>query len=542
MADERGRDQLLALRELLGEADRRLARKLQAEGRRFGALDARFTGAQALAYSAQIRLALDRVQARILGLTEQRAGFVLEHATSSTARLLAGLERRFTGVAITPRIAEADAIAGITRQTTALMLPRYATSVDRYGSAMIGEFQRRIAVGLVGGMTQEEMIEELTGHGGPAGEVSLRARVVGGQVVRTQTEQIPEGLFRRYRSWAERIVRTETAAAYNEAKLRSLGAMQADMPDVRKKIVAIFDNRTAEDSVAVHGQVRKLDESFRDGAGRVYLRPPARPNDRETLIPWRESWPETRATRQLTGPEVLEVQRRLGTADVRPPQRALVTAEERREAARVWRASRRAAEAEAQRRGRGLREPERVAEQVPEEVPQHVRAPTPMIERARRQIAHMEQLARERAATMTPEEAYSLHGDIEEIRIAVGQYERGERREGSGRQLNVALSRELLVKERRYGKPPKPTRARVERVVEQHRAEEALQRTEGEVARRAEERQRALEARKAATLAKAAERARRAQERAAERQRAVEAKAAAAEAKRQAAERPSRRG
>jgi hypothetical protein len=171
---------------------------------------------------------------------------------------------------------------------------------------MIAQMEGAMRAGFVSGLDQRQMVELLTGHGGPSGTVSMRASYSGGVVTVHSTEEIPEGLFRRHRYWAERIVRTETARAYNGANVEAMRAMSRDFPDLHKKILATFDNRTAMDSVLVHGQVRPLDGLFMDGAGREYEYPPARPNDRETVIPWRVgTYTEESDTRPL-GPEEIE--------------------------------------------------------------------------------------------------------------------------------------------------------------------------------------------------------------------------------------------
>lgn len=185
------------------------------------------------------------------------------------------------------------------RGVRASILRRTATSVDRYGRRTIGTYERTIQRGLLVGASQSEVIDALVGRGGPTGVVSMAAvEVSPGVVRRVRLEAIPEGLFRRYRYWATRIVRTEVANAQNAAAMSAMGsARDTDFPDMQKKILAMMDNRTAPDSIAVHGQVRGLDDPFVDGAGRVYNHPPARPNDREVVIPWRPSWPETRHSR-----------------------------------------------------------------------------------------------------------------------------------------------------------------------------------------------------------------------------------------------------
>lgn len=86
---------------------------------------------------------------------------------------------------------------------------------------------------------------------------------------------------------AERIVRTEIANAYNNAHHRTLvQARELQIGDVRKTAIVTFDIRTDPDSFPMDGQVRDLNEPFRDGDGRRFLHPPGRPNDREKEVPW----------------------------------------------------------------------------------------------------------------------------------------------------------------------------------------------------------------------------------------------------------------
>jgi hypothetical protein len=90
--------------------------------------------------------------------------------------------------------------------------------------------------------------------------------------------------------WAERILRTESMYASNAANLQTMQEANEDFGDMVKILAASFDNRTAADSYAVHGQIRKLDEPFESWYG-FYMHPPNRPNDREIVVPHRLSWP-----------------------------------------------------------------------------------------------------------------------------------------------------------------------------------------------------------------------------------------------------------
>jgi hypothetical protein len=294
-SDAAGREAARKLMKILAEADADLAARLRADARRFGP-DTRFTQAQAMMYRAQVQDVLTIVKSSLLGLTTENAMRVAGASIGRTERLLNRLERQFTGIASPIRLSETAVMA-----TEPSLLARHATSVDRYGDAMISRMEEVMARGMASGASQFDMVESLVKMGGPRGVVSLRAvEMQPGMVVRVSTKIIPEGLFVRHRSHAWRIVRTEVAEAQNAVALSGLGDAARKLPDVQKKIMAVMDERTAWDSIVVHGQVRPLNGLFKDGAGREYQRPPARPHDRETVIPWRPHWDETRTTKPMT--------------------------------------------------------------------------------------------------------------------------------------------------------------------------------------------------------------------------------------------------
>lgn len=293
LTDPNGRKAATQLLELLRAADVRLARKLStyASGEAVT-----FTAAHAASMRAQMAVVASFVEARLLGLTEETALRAVVGSIQSTANLIEKLEMAFKGVNTPLALRQASVMSRLANGTRSSLLAQHETSVDRYKTAMIMQMERRMMVGLLENQNVDQVVDNLVSLKGPRGRVSIRAKLAEGKVVRLAEEDIEEGLFVRYRYWAERIVRTETANAYEEAGLRSLYEAKNDLPDMQKKIMAVFDNRTAADSIAVHGQIRPLDGMFIDGAGRQYLRPPARPNDRETVIPWRPEWTESPET------------------------------------------------------------------------------------------------------------------------------------------------------------------------------------------------------------------------------------------------------
>lgn len=287
----------VVMRELLNDlrtAERILAARLRDQMTKYGSLDARFSGAQALALQQQLYQTVDYVQDRLRGRTMQQAETAITAGLDRTVTLMEGLERRFVGVATPLRLRQANELRGAQHQARGLWARDFPTSVDRYGTKMLGEVEEIIRAGFVAGSSMDDVIAALTGHGGPTGKVSMSAKVTPAGVLRVVESDIPEGLFVRHKYWAERIVRTEMLRAYNGARQVGLEHIHDNnFPGMKRKILAVLDKRTAPDSLSVHGQIRGIKDPFADGAGRVYMYPPARPNDRETVIPWRTEWEES---------------------------------------------------------------------------------------------------------------------------------------------------------------------------------------------------------------------------------------------------------
>jgi hypothetical protein len=257
-------------------------------------MDMRFSEASLLSYQAQIREVIEFVKRRLKGMTSDEAMRSAKTSLGDVSELFVRLEQSFTGIAIPIRLREASIL-----ELQPALLARHVSSAARYGNAMIRKMQSVMAQGMVQGRTSGQLVDDIINISG----------------------------FQKNRAWAWRIVRTESAEAQNAAHEQTIINSQQIFPDLQRKILATFDLRTAWDSIGVHGQVRDIGKSFTDGSGRVYMRPPSRPNDREVLIPWRARWPNTehsqpptmaqlRQVRQLTPPQRLEG-RRLAAAERR---------------------------------------------------------------------------------------------------------------------------------------------------------------------------------------------------------------------------------
>lgn len=252
--NERTKRQLV--RQLL-ELERELRDRLD-KLRREGRGDA-WTSADTEATLVQVRELLGR-QGREFGAL---LGENTVRARALGVRSTVGVLQHFEGVTGGP-IRPLALAAAIAAQDP--LLARHPSSVARYGLRTIERVAGVMQRGLLEGATFDEMKKRLTSGPGP--------------LVQSAGD-------------AARIVRTEGMFAYNAgAHEEALAQRAARFPDLQKKLVETFDIRTAEDSRAAHGQVKDLEDLFVDGAGRRYLHPPGRPNDRGVCIPYRMAWEE----------------------------------------------------------------------------------------------------------------------------------------------------------------------------------------------------------------------------------------------------------
>ena len=146
------------------------------------------------------------------------------------------------------------------------ILEGYRDSIARYGHGLIYDIRKQLSLGMLTGEHADKVIDRIAGR---------------------------SGVFQNSRWKAERIWRTELANAYEGAKHEAARwANDEEALGLKKRLVAILDGRTGDDSRYVHGQTRDLDKFFTDNRGRDYAFPPNRPNDRETVIYVRDEWGE----------------------------------------------------------------------------------------------------------------------------------------------------------------------------------------------------------------------------------------------------------
>lgn len=166
--------------------------------------------------------------------------------------------------------------------------------LKRYGTAVIGDFEQVMRTGIVARKSWDEM----------------------------QTDIVKKSSFLQGKPafWAERVVRTEAMGAYARGAWEATRQADDDLGDMVKILSATFDDRTASDSYAVHGQIRRPDEAFESWFG-LYQHPPNRPNDREIVVPHRLSWQRPGYLMPKTDAEIAarwHQEKRKGTPPARP--------------------------------------------------------------------------------------------------------------------------------------------------------------------------------------------------------------------------------
>lgn len=169
------------------------------------------------------------------------------------------------------------------------VIPRMRTSAARYSQAVREDIRRQLAIGMVSGENFEQLTNRLRRIGGPRGLVATRgARGEDRDVV---TEQIAEGLFNRYRHWAERVVRTEVINAYNVEHQAGIAELNDDLLEdgqdaLKQRWDSTPDTRRCPLCREIDGEVRAVGEEFAKGI----THPPRHPNCQCVVVAWHPAW------------------------------------------------------------------------------------------------------------------------------------------------------------------------------------------------------------------------------------------------------------
>ena len=202
--------------------------------------------------------AMARAQSEDLGVGLHE---VVRASQKQSAGWLSSLDKAFLGTTLP---LQWNTLAWATTTANELVESRLRTfhaSFARYGAAVVGGIEKALSKVATGASWNE-----------------VRAEI--GKLAAAQVED---------KGWmVDRIVRTEASNAYNATTQRALLAEDSPKSPMAKKLVAVFDLVTGQDSYLLHGQVRPVKEMFFDSYhGFHYMHPPNRPNDREIMVGWR---------------------------------------------------------------------------------------------------------------------------------------------------------------------------------------------------------------------------------------------------------------
>jgi uncharacterized protein with gpF-like domain len=271
---------IVGLRRVYRDAQASLVAKLSKVGRHADT----FTAHQHRAMLLQARQGVKLMQKRMAGEMGQVSIEAASEGLHSLASEVSALEREFTGADIALPIDEAGRFQGIISGQRESMLRLHEESLANYGAAAVRKIEDQLTTSLMTGETMGDAMDRLV--------------------------DVLDG--NEYK--AEEIARTETAFAFNAASAAGIAECADELPGlmmrwteyVDEETGEALDDRVAEDSLSMHGQVVApggrfvMPRTLPDGTelskrshhllGRTWEYPPNRPNDRSTIVPWRKEW------------------------------------------------------------------------------------------------------------------------------------------------------------------------------------------------------------------------------------------------------------
>lgn len=275
------------MRPVFAQAERELAARLRDWITKTSDGALRWTAHSYRSALVQIKAGAAELDRAMFDRLRHAGGRAQELAIQHLVEQVAFLSGSFRGA---ERLISVNASAQIAA-TRSYLVPRYRTSAARYawGRGRVGvaaDMQKRLATDILIGAPVHETVDRLVASGGPRGYVALRG--VAGEE-NAIVEYIPEGLFARYRYWADRIVRTEVSSAYGAQGHDSMQAAAQVLPELRRRWMG-------DVTACIHvclpmvGQVVGINDAFSTGMGDLVMYPPAHPSCGCTAVPFAPSW------------------------------------------------------------------------------------------------------------------------------------------------------------------------------------------------------------------------------------------------------------
>lgn len=293
---------------LLERAQRDLDRRLrEAEGLGGPGADS-FTAEQLRVTLAQVRSILAGFAGDLRDEIVDRGRRAAGQAAGGVVRYLDGAERRFSGINQGLQIREAAVFDRAVSGASASILRRLGSDprdpaspgiLARYGMQVVGKFEETLQQRFLARKPWAEVRADLISKSPFLKDAPLY--------------------------WAERIVRTEVMGAHGVSSWEAIRAVDDQVGGMLKVLCASFDDRTSADSYAYHGQIRRPDEPFEKWGGGLYMHPPNRPNDRETVVPHRVTWPLPKALEPKSDAEVAARWAKEGRKGSPPPRPLMST-------------------------------------------------------------------------------------------------------------------------------------------------------------------------------------------------------------------------
>jgi len=267
-----------------------------------------FTDAQLQVMLRQVKDTMGTLKKGMRNAILDTGSIAAEASAQNVLTYMGAADTKFKGIVAPLALDEAMVMHRAMSGTESSILHRIDTDpahpgqqgvLDRYGDATVANFEEAMRRGIMSGASVQEM----------------------------QAMLITESPFLQGAPayWAERIVRTESMAAYNRSGWEGMREVNEQTDGQMCKILsAVFDDRTAADSYAVHGQARHVDEAFETWYG-MMQHPPARPNDREIVVPHRLSWPLPPELKPVSLSMVARRWKAEGRKEAMPPRPPLST-------------------------------------------------------------------------------------------------------------------------------------------------------------------------------------------------------------------------
>lgn len=266
------------LRRMYAAATADLERKLV---RALGSGASPFTVHQHQVLLAQARQGMSRLSSA-MGIELNAQSRVVQQASMRQAIASIKQMEKLTGApAAQLPIEQAARFMGVVDRRKTSLLKLNQSSMARYGASTVTRVEGALSQSLLTGETGHKAIDRV-------------ADAMDGEWWR-----------------AERIVRTETAGAYNATQVDAVAATAEVFPDIMTRWTEMvadvtltkLDSRVGDDSCAMHGQLARPGGMFgmpsdnpgflnvsESLIGQSWSSPPNRPNDRAVLQPWRPGW------------------------------------------------------------------------------------------------------------------------------------------------------------------------------------------------------------------------------------------------------------